>query len=390
LTWWTDYQARRGVDRKILFTDNMKNLVSTEFENSTSYNLVKISGIDRKTRIVEESSIIKNPNRKRLLCFPNETIIVGEPVEYDDSNWICVMNDTTSQISDVGIIERCNNTISFYDSTSSLHTIPCIISKGLISLDEQKIISTLDSEIAVQISNTSITRQIEINDVYKIGMRNYIVTDINDITINGLLLMKMVYSEVEQQIPTFTLEILNGNSIQVNENDPLTINVQIKIDGIVASTMPDLVFSSSDITKATINSMTGVVTILDVGNVIFSCKMADDISVMDVINVEIVSVPQNNYTVSLSGSTSIVKSYTKEYLAIFKNNGLPLVKESTFWLTGIDNLSTTLAVIVSQNSVNNTCVVRGDVLGSVKLWCKSVDEEIVSQDGMVVQIKSLF
>ena len=390
MTWWTDYQARRGVDRKILFTDNMKNLVSTEFENSTSYNLVKISGIDRKTRIVEESSIIKNPNRKRLLCFPNETIIVGEPVEYDDSNWICVMNDTTSQISDVGIIERCNNTISFYDSTSSLHTIPCIISKGLISLDEQKIISTLDSEIAVQISNTSITRQIEINDVYKIGMRNYIVTDINDITINGLLLMKMVYSEVEQQIPTFTLEILNGNSIQVNENDPLTINVQIKIDGIVASTMPDLVFSSSDITKATINSMTGVVTILDVGNVIFSCKMADDISVMDVINVEIVSVPQNNYTVSLSGSTSIVKSYTKEYLAIFKNNGLPLVKESTFWLTGIDNLSTTLAVIVSQNSVNNTCVVRGDVLGSVKLWCKSVDEEIVSQDGMVVQIKSLF
>jgi len=390
LTWWTDYQARRGQDRKTLFTDNIKNLVSTEFENSTSYELVKISGVDRKTRIVEESSIIKNPNRKRLLCFPDETISIGEIVEFDNSNWICVMNDTTSKISDVGIIERCNNTLQFYDSTSTLHSIPCIISKGSISLDEQKIISTLDSEVAIQISNTTITRQIPMNYVFKIGLRNYTVTDINDITVNGLLILRMVYSEVEQIFPIYSVEILNGDSIQVNENDLLTINAQVKIDGVIVSTVPDLVFSSSDITKATINSITGIVTILDVGNVVFSCKLASDLSVMDDINVEIVSVPQNNYTVEISGSTSIIKTYTKEYLAVFKNNGLSIVKESSFWLTGIDNLSTTLATITSQNAVNNTCVIKGNSLGSVKLWCKSVDEEIISQDGMVIQVKSLF
>ena len=298
MTWWTDYQARRGVDRKTLFTDNMKNLVSTEFENSTSYNLVKISSVDRKTRIVEESSIIKNPNRKRLLCFPDETMSIGEIVEFDNSNWICVNGDTTSNISDVGIIERCNNTFSFYDSTSKLHTINCIVSKGLISLDEQKVISTLDSEIAVQISDTSITRQIEINDVFKIGIRNYKITDINDITIPGLLLIKMVYSEVSQQIPIFTLEILNGDSIQVNENDPLTINAQVKINGIIASPTPSLLFESSDITKATINSTTGVVTILDVGNVVFSCKLASDLTITDTINVEIVEVPIDNFNIN--------------------------------------------------------------------------------------------
>ena len=390
MTWWTDYQARRGQDRKTLFTDNMKNLVSTEFENSTSYELVKISDVDRKTRIVEESSIIKNPNRKRLLCFPDETINIGEIVEFDDSNWICVNNDTTSQISDVGIIEKCNNTLQFYDSSSTLHQIPCIISKGSISLDEQKIISTLDSEIAIQISNTSITRQIPMNYVFKIGMRNYSVVNIDDITVNGLLLIKMVYSEVEQVFPSYSLTILNGDSIQVNENDSLIINAQVKIDGIIVSTVPNLVFSSNDITKATINSITGVVTILDVGNVVFSCRMANDLNVMDEISVEIVSVPQNNYTVEISGSTSIIKTYTKEYLAVFKNNGLPIIKESSFWLTGIDNLPTTLAIITSQNAINNTCVVRGDYLGYVKIWCKSVDEEIVSQDGMVIQVKSLF
>ncbi|HBY19453.1 MAG TPA: hypothetical protein DEG71_00255 [Clostridiales bacterium] len=154
--------------------------------------------------------------------------------------------------------------------------------------------------------------------------------------------------------------------------------------------MPNLLFSSSNIAKATINSITGVVTILDVGNVVFSCKMENDLSVMDEINVEIVEVSIENKTVEISGSTSIIKTYTKEYLAVFKNNGLSIVKESSFWLTGIDNLPTSLAVITSQNAVNNTCEIKGNNLGSIKIWCKSLDEEIVSQDGMIIQVKSLF
>jgi len=335
MTWWTDYQSRRGQDRKTLFTDNMKNLVSTEFENSTSYELVKISGFDRKTRIVEESSIIKNPNRKRLLCFPDETISIGEIVEFDNSNWICVNGDTTSKISDVGIIERSNNTLKFYDENSILYDVPCIVGKGLISLDEQKVISTLDSEIAIQISNTSITRQIGMNDVFKIGMRNYSVTDINDITVNGLLLIKMQYSEVEQVFPVYSLTILNGDSIQVNKNDPLTINAQVKIDGIIVSIVPDLIFSSSDITKATINSITGVVTILDVGNVVFSCKLASDLSVLDTISVEIIEEIQNNFTYTITANTTpiteVKSGQTKTYTAHKFNNGIEIVDAEFNW-----------------------------------------------------------
>ena len=333
---------------------------------------------------------VSNDFRKVIFKDSSVSTLIGDIYKFNDSYWICTDGGTIESPTSSCIIERCNNTLQFYDSSSTLHSIPCIISKGSISLDEQKIISTLDSEIAVQISNTDITRQIPMNYVFKLGLRNYTVNDINDITIPGLLLLKMQYSEVSQPIPTFTLEILNGTSIQVNENDPLTINAQVKIDGIIASPMPNLLFSSSDIAKAIINSSTGVVTIIGIGSVVFSCKMENDLNVMDTINVEIVSVPIENKTVEISGSTSIIKTYTKEYLSIFKNNGLPIIKESTFWLTGIDNLPTTLSIITSQNSVSNTCVVRGDTLGYVKLWCKSTDNSIVSQDGMVVQIKSLF
>ena len=435
MTWWTDYQARRGQDRKTLFTDNMKNLVSTEFENSTSYELVKISGFDRKTRIVEESSIIKNPNRKRLLCFPDETISIGEIVEFDNSNWICVNGETTSKISDVGIIERCNNVLKFYDSTSTLHQIPCIISKGSISLDEQKIISTLDSEIVVQISNTSITRQIPMSYVFKLGMRNYSVTDINDITVNGLLLIKMVYSEVEQQIPTYTISILNGTSIRADKNNTLQLNVQVKstVNNIttIISPNPELIFNSSNDDIGTVNS-SGLCTfylesspswdlstivdeemILDldetyeltddgkfllsdlfgseaIPGVVVSVKLASDLDVVSFVNIDVYDVPMDNYTLEISGSASIIKTYSSTYTCVFRNNGVAITDTSVFYLTGDDGVSATnLASIISQDIVVNTCVVKGLGLGYVKLWVKNVDETIVSE-GLRIQIKSLF
>ena len=219
-------------------------------------------------------------------------------------------------------------------------------------------------------------------------MRNYTVVNIDDITVSGLLLIKMVYSEVEQVFPSYSLTILNGDSIQVNENDPLTINTQVKIDGIIVSTLPNLIFSSSDITKATINSSTGVVTILDVGNVVFSCRMANDSTVMDTISVEIVSDVVDNYTLKVDGSISVIKTYTSTYTCVFRNNGIVVSGVSEFYLTADDGVSaTSLASVVSQDGIN--CVVRGLNLGYVRLFSRSQDGSIVS-DGFRIQVKSLF
>jgi len=379
LTWWTDYQARRGVDRKTLFTDNMKNLVSTEFENSTSYELVKISDVDRKTRIVEESSIIKNPNRKRLLCFPDETIIVGEIVVYDGFNWICVNNDTTSNISDVGIIERCNNTFPFYDSSSTLHTIPCIVSKGLISLDEQKIISTLDSEIAVQISNTSITRQIEINDVFKIGLRNYTVNDINDITIPGLLLLKMVYSEVSQETHTFVLTILNGSNLSIQEDNTLQLNVNVTDNGVLLVN-PTITYLSSNNLICTVSS-SGLVTSVGIGSCTINASangVSEDIAV--IVDASIT----DDYSVAITGSESIKINKTSTYTATVYNNGVIVSGIDCIW-----SLVGSYASINSQDG-DNCVIIAGAISGnSVTLRATKSDDITIYKD-LVIDIVGLW
>jgi len=321
-------------------------------------------------------------------------ISVGSVVKHTDkvslieNTYIVVSKQEDSNGYDLCYIQRCNNTLQFYDSSSTLHSIPCIISKGLISLDEQKVISTLDSEIAIQISNTSITRQIPMNYVFKIGLRDYTVTDINDITVNGLLLIKMVYSEVEQVVPSYSLTILNGDSIQADINTPVQLNIQVKDrETVIAS--PLLNFTSSNNLIATVSN-TGLVSFLSVGNVNISCKLDNDNLIQDSIEIEIVEEEQHNYTAEINGSISIIKTYSSTYTCTFKDNGIAITDSSVFYLTGDDGVSETLlASIISQDSVGNSCVVKGLNLGYVRLFVKNVGESVFSS-GFRIQIKSLF
>ena len=364
----------------------MKNLVSTEFENSTSYELVKISDVDRKTRIVEESSIIKNPNRKRLLCFPNETISIGEIVEFDNSNWICVNGDTTSKISDVGIIERCNNTLQFYDSSLTLHSIPCIVSKGLISLDEQKIISTLDSEIAIQISNTDITRQIPMNYVFKIGLRSWKVTNIDDITVNGLLILRMVYSETEPLVHTFGITIQNSDAT-LYVDDVLTLNI-ICTDNGVQVINPNITYSSSNPLIASVVS--GVITCLSEGSSVISVfynGISDSIN-LTVQNEAIV----DNYTISITGLTTVKLGNSITLTSNVFNSGIVDLSKSVVWSLSNQDLSSNiyLSIVSQTSSITLKATSNSAYINKYVVIRASKSDDLSVFDEHLLQIKSLF
>jgi len=389
LTWWTDYQARRGSDRKSLYVNNMKNTISTEFKNSTSYNLVKINNVDRDVRIVEESAIIKNPNKKRLLCYPDETISVGDIILWDSENWICTETDTTSQVSDVGIISKCNNVINIHKNNTS-YQIPCTISKSLsLNTEDNQYIETVDNSLFLTVSNTSITQQINVNDIYRIGKYNYQISSVpDDISQQGLLIFKMKYSEVEQEEHVYTLTILNNDNLQIAQSQSLIINSQLTDNGEIVDS-PVLIYSSSDESIATISN-TGEVTVLSTGTVTFTVQKSDDINVSDSISVEIIEDVVDNFTIEISGSNSIIKGYTSNYNCVFKNNGNIITQQSEFYLTSDDGISpTSLAQIISQDNINNICVVKGLGIGYVKLFVMNSDSSIVS-DGFRIHIENLF
>lgn len=216
MSWWVDYQTRRGIDRKTLLTNNFKHIVSTEFKNSTSYELVKINNVNRDVRIVEESSLVKNPNKKRLLCFPDETIGIGDIVEYDSSKWICTEKDTTSKVSDVGLITRCNNELKLYKS-GILYQYPCIFSSDVrltnMGLVDTQYLSQLKGERIAFIPNNTIGSLIEVGDKFKIGKWNYECIFSDDLLMPGLLVLDLRLILEEQVIPeTQPSYVLNGDT----------------------------------------------------------------------------------------------------------------------------------------------------------------------------------
>ena len=309
----------------------MKNTISTEFKNSTSYNLVKINDVDRDVRIVEESSIIKNPNKKRLLCYPDETINIGNIVEFDNSKWICTETDTTSQINDVGLITRCNNTLKYYDQNSVLYQIPCIISKSLnLNTEENKYIETVDNSFLLIVSNTLITQQIKVNDIYNLGKYNYQISSVpDDISSIGLLIFKMKYSEVSQEEHVYTLEILNGNLVDIQESTTLQLNCNVYDNNNLISPTPSLTFTSSNTGICTVNSSGLVTALSNIGSCNITVKLTSDNTILDTITINVIEVPQDNITYELLGNADIIKNYSQNYIAKKYNNGI-LVEGAEF------------------------------------------------------------
>ena len=390
MTWWNDYQARRGLDRKTLYVNNMKNTISTEFKNSTSYNLVKINNVDRDVRIVEESSIIKNPNKKRLLCYPDETISVGNIILWNSENWICTETDNTSEVSDVGLISRCNNVLKFYDKTQNniLYNIPCIIvDKITTDLQENKFLLTIDCDILVIIANNDINNLISPNEIFKIGRYSYYITKPDDVTKPGLIILPMKFTEEMQEEHLYTLEILNGNSVDVQISTELQLNINVYDNGTLISPLPSLIFTSSNELIADV-SENGLVNIYDiVDNCNITVSLESDNSVFDIININVIENVQNNITYSLTSESlpdnEIILTQTKVYEVNKYNNGN--LVEQTFTFSIIGDLSAYQLVVLDGNS----CSVKALKSGSV-IILKAIDDsngEIVLKD---IRLKNLF
>lgn len=349
---------------------------------------VVIDNITTQVLIQSHSNPLNEGKYDKKIHMPIETIVsTGSIVEWDNDYWIIVSN-----IDDIGAYKsasmiKCNNTLNFYDKNSILYEIPCIVNDKLsLNEDETKIITTVENQVYMMISNTSITRQININNIFKIGLHNWkVITLPDDITKSGLLVFKMEYSEIEQIIHTFVVNILNGSTINIQQSNTLQLNVEVTDNGIPLLN-PLISYLSSDVEKCTVSS-SGLVNCISIGDCTITVTSN---GVNDSITISVIEIPQDNFTVQISGEMSIINNYSENYSCIFKNNGIAYSDLSVFYLTDDDNVSATnLAQITTQDGTLNACTIKGLGLGYIKLWVKNVDETITS-NGFRIQIENLF
>jgi len=353
---------------------------------------VIVDGIECRALVQYFTNPLNQAKYDRKLHVPMEIdISTGSIVDYNGYKWLVTGSIDDIQAYKTAGMMKSNNTLTIYKNNTS-YQIPCIISKSLsLNTENNQYIETVDNELYLTVSNTSITQQINVNDIYKIGLYNYYISSVaDDISNPGLLIFKMEWCAEEQEEHIYTLEILNGTTIDIQESTNLQLNVNVYDNQILVSPLPSLTFTSSDETICTVNSSGLVTSLNNIDNCDITVSLGIDSSIFKSININVIAVPQDNFTVTISGTNSIIKGYSSEFSATFMNNGIEYSEQSEFYLTSDDGISpTSLAQIVSQDSVNNSCIVKGLGIGYVKLFVKNLDGSIVS-NGFRIHIENLF
>jgi hypothetical protein len=396
---WSLYERRLKIDGET-FKDrqinSLKDAILEDFEDSPSFHSVKINDIDRGVQILDENAINKNPNKKRVLCKPDEDINTGDEIFWKNKYWLCTNVDSDKEIYAKGIIEKCNNTLKWQTSTGEIKEYPCIITDKTSvysdGLDTNRYITIGDDQILITIQNNFDTIQLEVdkrfifnhskNDIYKLSKVQSLIQE-------GILYLTMTKDQfgVNDNLDlnladyvqnNFVVTITNGDTVSLNISDTLQLVCELRNNGVVVEN-PTITYQSSDITKATVSS-TGLITAISTGVVTIT---ATSNNVNDSIEVTVEEVVADNYSIGITGSNSIYQGQSKSYSCVVYNNGLPVSKDC-IWSVN----DSTLATITSQTTIS--CVIKGStsMLGNFILRAEMVEDSEVYQE-LSIQVKSI-
>ena len=411
---WDLYETRMTIDgytERDVQVNTIKSSILNDFANNPSYFLALRNGNEQGFNIVEESLLAINANKKRAICKPDETIIVGDVITFDGSNWICTENDTTSEIYDIGIISRCNNTLLFYPSQSNenpisneLIEIPCIVGKGNINLDTNKFLSIPADENLIICPNTTNSLKINENTRFILSGSAYIVQGIDNISNVGLLNIRVKQDQISAD-DNLELGIANYLSNQVSYEIKLVSNSEINLQYLnqtsklelilltngIEDTSPILSIINSNPSVCTINVDTLTITCIGMGTSNITINYHDKTVVLSVIGISSIS---HNYAVSITPvDINVIKiGQQSSFIAKFTNNGDAFLLNA-YWslLDDTETLETDLASIVSISGVyNENIIIKANKLskyGYCKLIVKDISGNIVYKKRL--QIKSL-
>ena len=109
-----------GKDGKI---NSMKKQILDDFLSNPSHCNVLLNKAERDVHIVSEGQ-----KGLRLLCKPNEDIIEGEYIIWNNKHFLCTYRFSDDKVQTKTTIQKCNHDLKWIDSSDNLITKPCITS----------------------------------------------------------------------------------------------------------------------------------------------------------------------------------------------------------------------------------------------------------------------
>lgn len=337
--------------------------INSEFEYA--FDIINIKTVDREngtqtdilTRVTKalktkNTSLNYSEDDYRNIIFrdTNYSVNLGDLFYFANYYWVVTNTDNINSPTTSADVRKSNYMMKWVNDSGDVKQIPGFVTnKNTLTsgIDELKDIIVADGERVVVVPSTSETLKIKRNSRFFISKDNinnplsYQVINIENTILDGLIIFKLQEQGAEidttndnfelgicdyyNKIATYQLSIINGDNLQTYINQPLQLNVQVTktINGIATNitSTSNVIYESSDETIATVDNV-GLITFNDIGNVVVTAKLSNDNTVIDTISLDVINIPQNNYTVEIVGVSEIATGQTKTYSFVKKNNGV--------------------------------------------------------------------
>lgn len=188
------------------YKDFHRELYSRGFDDAATVRKICHNGKWIKVRIVGIFSA-ESPTRRmeeyQKIIFQDVDYIVGigDIFRFDKMNWLCVDISVTPTTKSC-MVAKCEYEMEIYP-----HKVPIFIDPKVqlykLGIDNNRFLPVPLTTMIAEIPANAITANVELDNIYSIGFRNWRVTDINDVLKHGLLILKLEFaSESQPQPPT--------------------------------------------------------------------------------------------------------------------------------------------------------------------------------------------
>lgn len=332
--WMTDYEYFGG--------DYPNNVLLDDAKRRFEIQKTSLEGRDAIVDGVEERIVAQNHTNplnqskydKKLSFNIDSNVHTGSIIEFDNKIWLVVSKIFDKQAYKVGSVLECINTLNLHQN-GILYQIPYVVFDNIaltrMGYDTNTYFSTPNSKMMIMVADDSITRQIQRSDIFMLydidGIQdNYEVIDVNRVRNSGLIIFEMAWASDKQTLPNYSIQITNGTDIQLTLTQTIQLNVQVYKDNVLLSPTPsEIVYNSSDESIITVSN-TGEVQAIFEGDAKITVSYGN---VSTSININVSNIAQDNFTYEIVGEDSIVKNYSKNYIANKYNNGV-LVQDTEF------------------------------------------------------------
>lgn len=332
--WMTDYEYFGG--------DYPNNVLLDDAKRRFEIQKTSLEGRDAIVDGVEERIVAQNHTNplnqskydKKLSFNIDSNVHTGSIIEFDNKIWLVVSKIFDKQAYKVGSVLECINTLNLHQN-GILYQIPYVVFDNIaltrMGYDTNTYFSTPNSKMMIMVADDSITRQIQRSDIFMLydidGIQdNYEVIDVNRVRNSGLIIFEMAWASDKQTLPNYSIQITNGTDIQLTSTQTIQLNVQVYKDNVLLSPTPsEIVYNSSDESIITVSN-TGEVQAIFEGDAKITVSYGN---VSTSININVSNIAQDNFTYEIVGEDSIIKNYSKNYIANKYNNGV-LVQDTEF------------------------------------------------------------